>query len=130
MQTVALVLATLAALMHVYIFVLESFAWDTPRGRATFGTTRDKAEATKELAYNQGFYNLFLALITAAGVLLVVMDMAAGAGPALLYAGTGSMALAALVLVTKNPQMARPAVIQGTVPALAVVLLTVALLTG
>ncbi|WP_159621469.1 DUF1304 domain-containing protein [Ruania rhizosphaerae] len=131
MLTVALLLASLAALLHVYIFVLESFAWDTPRGRATFGTTREGADATKELAYNQGFYNLFLALATAIGVILVATGTGpAGAGPALIYAGAGSMLLAAVVLVTKNRAMARAATMQGALPALALALLTLVLLTG
>jgi putative membrane protein len=64
---VAAVLASLAALLHVFIWWLESFQW-TGRARAVFGTSREEAEATRELAYNQGYYNLFLALITVAGV--------------------------------------------------------------
>ncbi|SED64545.1 DUF1304 domain-containing protein [Ruania alba] len=129
MLTVALVLAALAALLHVYIFALEALAWNTPRGRATFGTTREQARATQELAYNQGFYNLFLALVTTVGVVLMAASTGpAGAGPALIYAGAGSMLLAAVVLVTKNRAMARAAVVQGTAPALALTLLTVVLL--
>ncbi|RYY45969.1 MAG: DUF1304 family protein, partial [Actinomycetales bacterium] len=38
MLIVGLVLVGLAALLHVYIFWLESFAWTSARGRATFGT--------------------------------------------------------------------------------------------
>ena len=64
MMTAALVFASLAAVLHVYIFVLESFQWTSPRTRATFGTTQEEAETTKLLAFNQGFYNLFLAIVT------------------------------------------------------------------
>jgi putative membrane protein len=60
--TAALIFAGLAAVLHVYIFVLESLQWTEPRTRATFGTTLESAEATKELAFNQGFYNLFLGI--------------------------------------------------------------------
>jgi putative membrane protein len=52
--TAALIFAGLAAVLHVYIFVLESLQWTAPRTRATFGTTLESAEATKELAFNQG----------------------------------------------------------------------------
>ena len=69
--TAGLVLVGLAAILHVYIFWLESFAWTSPRGRATFGTTPEQAEQTRELAYNQGFYNLFLAVVAGLGVALV-----------------------------------------------------------
>jgi putative membrane protein len=71
--TAGLVLAVLAALLHVYIFVMESLTWTSPRTRATFGTTPETAETTKELAFNQGFYNLFLAIVTAIGVAAVLI---------------------------------------------------------
>lgn len=64
MITAASVFAALAALLHVYIFVLESFRWTAPSTRRTFGTTAEEAETTKLLAYNQGFYNLFLGVYT------------------------------------------------------------------
>ena len=57
----------LAALLHVYIWVLESFRWTEPSTRKTFGVSEADAEMRKPLAYNQGFYNLFLAIITLVG---------------------------------------------------------------
>ena len=63
----ALVFAGLAALLHVYIWVMESLMWTSARTRATFGISEEEALATKELAFNQGFYNLFLAIVTIAG---------------------------------------------------------------
>ena len=68
MITAALIFAGLAALLHVYIFVMESLTWTSARTRATFGTTPEEAETTKLLAFNQGFYNLFLAIVTAVGI--------------------------------------------------------------
>ena len=41
MITAALVCAALAALLHVYIFVMESWTWTSPRTRAAFGTTAE-----------------------------------------------------------------------------------------
>ena len=41
MIVIGLVLAALAALLHVYIFVLESLLWTTPRARSTFGTSEE-----------------------------------------------------------------------------------------
>ncbi|KQY55910.1 hypothetical protein ASD11_15570 [Aeromicrobium sp. Root495] len=123
----ALVLAGLAALLHVYIFWLESFAWTAPRGRATFGTSQAEAEATKELAYNQGFYNLFLAVVTVVGIALVAGDRD-DAGVALVVAGTGSMVAAGLVLLQSSPAKARAALTQLTLPALALLALLVAAL--
>jgi putative membrane protein len=124
--TAGLVFAILAALLHVYIFVMESLTWTSARTRATFGTTPETAETTKELAFNQGFYNLFLAIVTAVGVIGVFTGHRA-VGAALVFAGVGSMLAAAVVLLTSSPDKARAAVTQGTFPLIAIVLLVIGL---
>ena len=121
MDIVAAVFAAGAALLHVYIWVLESFRWTEPATRKTFGTSEAVAETTRPMAYNQGFYNLFLAVITLVGLALLGSDH--GVGTALALAGTGSMLAAALVLVTHDRSMARAALTQGTLPGLAVLFL-------
>ena len=127
MVIAGLVFAALAAALHVYIFVMESFTWTTPRTRAVFGTSPEEAETTKLLAYNQGFYNLFLAIVTAIGIVALAQGHN-GIGAALVFAGAGSMLAAAVVLLTASPDKARAAVIQGAFPLIAVVLLVIALL--
>jgi len=127
MLVAGLALAGVAALVHVYIFVLESLRWQAPRTRATFGTTPEEARATKALAYNQGFYNLFLAVGTVVGIVLVAAGQR-GAGATLVLACAGSMALAAVVLVTSSRDRLRSALVQGLAPLLGVVLVIVALL--
>lgn len=126
MTTAGLVLVGLAALLHVYIFWLESFAWTTPRGRATFGTTAAEAEATRELAYNQGFYNLFLALVAGAGVVLLAVGTTV-VGATMAFVGAGSMVAAALVLGLSSPSKARAAASQGVLPLLGVIALALGL---
>jgi putative membrane protein len=123
MAVAALIFAGLAALVHVYIWVLESFLWTAPRTRAAFGTSEEEAAATKLLALNQGFYNLFLAIVTGVGVAFFASGCT-GIGSALMFAGVGSMALAAVVLLVSSPDKARGAVVQGTFPLIAIVLLT------
>ena len=49
------------AALHLWFLVLETFLWDKPFGRRTFGMTPERAAATKSLAMNQGLYNGFLA---------------------------------------------------------------------
>ncbi|KRE42963.1 DUF1304 domain-containing protein [Knoellia sp. Soil729] len=122
MTTVAFVLAGLAGLIHVYIFRLESLAWTAPATRAVFGTSPEQAEVTKPMAYNQGFYNLFLAVIAAIGI-VVGISGSDDVSAALLYSACGSMVAAALVLVTSDRSKLRPALIQGLAPALAIVAL-------
>ena len=128
MITAGLVFAVLAAVLHVYIFVMESLTWTSPRTRATFGTTPETAETTKELAFNQGFYNLFLAIVTGIGVVAAFTGSRA-VGLALVLAGVGSMLAAAVVLITSSPDKARAAFVQGTFPLIAVVLIVVAIVT-
>ncbi len=121
MTTAAVVLAAGAALLHVYIWVLESFRWTEPATRRTFGVSEADAEVMESMAFHQGFYNLFLAITTIVGLALIGSQEAVGT--ALALAGTGSMLAAALVLVGHDRRMVRAALIQGTLPALAVVFL-------
>ncbi len=125
MTILAVGFAVLAALLHVYIFVLESFRWTEPSTRRTFGVSEADAPVLAPMAYNQGFYNLFLAITTLVGVAILKPEHVAGS--ALALAGTGSMLAAAIVLVTHDRTMARAALIQGTLPALAVLFLLLAL---
>lgn len=128
--TAGLVLAGLAAALHVYIFFMESLAWTKTSTRAVFGTSPEEAETTKELAYNQGFYNLFLAIVTAIGIVVTAGQDGAGyddAGPVLVLAGVGSMLAAAVVLVASNPTRASAATKQGLIPLLAVVAVVIGL---
>ena len=123
MLVAACVFAALAALVHVYIFVLESVRWQHPATRRVFGTTEETAVVTAPLAYNQGFYNLFLAIGTAVGIAL--MGSNRDAAVALIVLGVGSMLAAALVLVTSDLSRLRAAVVQGLFPALALLCLLV-----
>lgn len=116
----AAVFVALAVLLHVYIWYLESFAWTT-KARAVFGTGEQEALATQEMAFNQGFYNLFLALIALAG--LLVAGRSRGTGIALMLAGTGSMLAAAALLFATSPDKRSAAIKQGVCPLLAVGLL-------
>ena len=123
MLTAACVFAGLAALLHVYIFVLESLRWQEPATRRAFGTTEETAAVTQPLAYNQGFYNLFLAIGTTAGIAL--MPSREDVGVALLVFGLGSMVAAATVLITSDRSKARAALVQGLFPGLGLLCLLV-----
>lgn len=118
------VFAVIAALIHVYIFVLESVQWSKESTRRVFGVKSEAdAELMKPLAFNQGFYNLFLALGVGIGLILLLSGGAMQAGFALAIAGLLSMVLAAVVLISSNPKLARSAAIQGVAPLIGVVLL-------
>ncbi|WP_291036523.1 DUF1304 domain-containing protein [Herbiconiux sp.] len=127
MLIAAAVFTALAALVHVYIFVLESIRWRQPATWKIFGI-RDQADAdtTAPLAYNQGFYNLFLAVGALVGLVLLFTE-AREAGYALALLSTGSMLAAAAVLLSTGRSRLRSAAVQGTFPLLAVVLLLLSL---
>jgi Predicted membrane protein len=122
--TLATALAALAALLHVYIFVMESIQWTQPRIWRRFGLAdQASADITKPMAYNQGFYNLFLAVGVVIGLTLFWAGEVPLVGKVLVLFALGSMAAAALVLVTGGvKKYLRPALIQGTLPLIGFVL--------
>ena len=126
MLIVGLALAGVAALIHVYIFYLESFAWTDRKTLATFGMTAEQAEAMRPMALNQGFYNLFLAIVAAVGIGCTAAGQTA-VGAALVFAGAGSMAAAAIVLGLSDSTRRGAALKQGLIPLLGVIALAVGL---
>jgi putative membrane protein len=126
----ASVFAGLAALIHAYIWVLESVLWTHESTRRTFGVkTAADAETLRPMAYNQGFYNLFLALGVVVGLVLLWSGLEL-TGLVLALFACVCMVLAALVLITSNRRMLRAALVQGAAPLVAVVCFAVALAMG
>ena len=122
MTTAALVFAGLAALLHVYIWVMESLTRRKPATWKRFGVaTQEEAETQAMFAFNQGFYNLFLAIIALIGVAAIVMADRYPVGWALILSACGSMLAAALVLRSCGKKYTRAALLQGTFPLLAIV---------
>jgi len=117
MLAVMLLVALLAGVVHVLIFCMESLWWTSPTVRARFRQTPEQAEATRLFAFNQGFYNLFLALGTFAGLALVLAGHR-GSGLTLVRWNCLFMLGAAIVLAASAPQMRRGALIQGAPPLL------------
>jgi len=123
------VLLGIAAVIHVVIFVLESVLWSRPSIWRSFGLrTAEAAAIVRPMAFNQGFYNLFLAIGIMIGIVLIVATAAQQAGIALLLASGISMVLAATVLIVFSPKLARAAAIQGLVPLFGVALVTASFL--
>lgn len=126
MTTIGLFFAALAALVHVYIFVLESLRFDDPATHRVFGVaTPEQAEHVRPWALNQGFYNLFIGLGAALGVFLCAFNrhgtIAYGRGTTLALFCCAFMLAAALVLRLTDRRKAKAALVQGFAPAVAVV---------
>ena len=115
MLAVMWVAAILAAVVHVLIFCMESLWWTTPKVRARFRQAPEQADATKLFAFNQGFYNLFLAIGTFAGLALILLGQP-DSGLTLVSWNCLFMVGAAIVLAASAPQLRRGALIQGTAP--------------
>ena len=62
-MSIVAVLAAAAALIHVWFFALESVLFSRPTVFRRFGLrSAEDAAIVRPMAFNQGFYNLFLAL--------------------------------------------------------------------
>jgi putative membrane protein len=122
LEVARIVVVALAALLHIWIFVLESIRWMQPRTWRMFGVrSEEQAEILRPMAYNQGFYNLFLAVGALAGLVLLAVGLPY-AGRVLVLFATASMTAAAVVLTTTGPGYLRAALIQGTLPLIGFVL--------
>lgn len=124
----ASVFVLVAALVHVLIFVMESVLWSRPQVHRRFGVADEtEAGALKAVMFNQGFYNLFLAL--GAGVGLVMLGMVGWqrAGLAIAAFALLSMVLAGVVLVASRRSLWRAALVQGGPALIGFVLLLIAL---
>lgn len=120
LQVLAIVFAIVAALVHVLIFALESVLWGKPSTWRRFGL-KSQAEANlmEPMAFNQGFYNLFLALGSVVGLLLLVWGNPV-AGKWVLLVALSSMVLASIVLLITNRRMWRAVLFQGVAPLLGI----------
>ena len=127
MLIAGMVFAVLAAALHILIFYMESIAWEGPLARKTFGGTPEEARPHAFYAFNQGFYNLYLALQALIGVVVSALGHVA-IGAALILAGTGAMLVAAVVLALASAPHRSAAAKQGVFPLLAVTCTIVALL--
>ncbi|RKH50298.1 DUF1304 domain-containing protein [Corallococcus sp. AB049A] len=122
MPLLAQVFAVIAALIHVLFFVMESIVFSKPKVWRRFGLkSQADADVMKGMAFNQGFYNLFLALGVLVGVVLVHTG-AVASGVAAVVFGCACMLAAAVVLVSSNRHFLKASLVQGALPLLAIAL--------
>ncbi|GAA2837091.1 DUF1304 domain-containing protein [Kribbella solani] len=121
MSVIAQVFVVVAGVFHVAVFVLESVLFRKPATYRRF-LVKDDAEMTaaRPWAFNQGFYNLFLA-VGALGGLVWGGDK----GHAIALFACACMAGAGIVLVASDRRMVRAAATQAVPPILALVLAAV-----
>jgi putative membrane protein len=124
MLIAAQLVAGLAAVLHVVFFVFESLLWTRPQVYARFGIgSREQAETIRPMAFNQGFYNLALAVGLFVGIVMLGRDGAAGVvGKTLVIFATACMVVAGVVLASTGRSYWRAAASQLVPAALALVL--------
>jgi putative membrane protein len=116
-----IVFGVIASLFHLLAFVLESLLFMRPKVHKRFGAgTTEEAQAVKLMAFNQGFYNLFLVIGCVTGMLLWQSGNAATGIPLLLFT-CASMAGAGVVLAFSAPGKLRVALYQAVPPAIVLV---------
>ena len=121
MPLIASLAALLAAAFHVLFFVLESVTFRQPSVAARFGlTTPEQIAAVRPMAFNQGFYNLFLAIGVVGGLALLASG-SGDAGRAIVLFACTCMVGAGLVLLSTNRRFVRSAAIQAVPPLVAIV---------
>lgn len=121
MNPVSEVFALLAALLHVFIFCMESLWFMQPKIYRRFGAqTAADAEARRLFAFNQGFYNLFLAIGIGVGLALLQTGGDLVAGRTLVLFNCACMLGAGIVLIASGGKPTlRAGIIQALFPALA-----------
>lgn len=122
------VFVVIAAVVHIVIFFLESILWSKPAVWKVFGLrSQEHAEIVRPMAFNQGFYNAFLAVGAGTGLVMLGSANWTQGGIAITLFACASMVLAALVLITSSPKLARAAILQGAAPLVAIVFLLLSL---
>jgi putative membrane protein len=120
-NTAAQIFVALAGVFHLVVFAMESVVFRKPSTWKRFLIkSQEEAEVARPWAFNQGFYNLFLAL-GAVGGLIAGGDN----GYAISLFACACMAGAGVVLVASDRRMARAAALQAVPPILALLLAAV-----
>lgn len=119
MPLLAVLAAAVAALVHVWFFALESLLFERPTVFRRFGLrSAEDAAVVRPMAFNQGFYNLFLAIGIAVGLVLVASGQEATGRPIVLFA-SACMVGAGAVLLATNRRFLTAAAIQAGPPLVA-----------
>lgn len=107
------ILVIVMAAIHVYIFCLEAIWWGKPSTNRMFGVTDANAQVLRPLMFNQGFYNLFLAIALLVGFLWSSRPGSEVQAQTLKDYASLSILGAALVLWLSDPKLLRAVAFQG-----------------
>ena len=122
MYRFAQIFAGFAGIIHVLFFLMESVLWMNPDIHSIFKVQNiEDAEVLHVYVQNQGFYNLFLAFGTFAGLFLAKRNPEVSS--ALIMYTCLFMVGAAIVLSFTIPAMISGVFIQGVPPLITLIIL-------
>lgn len=110
-------LFSLAAVIHIGYFIVESFLLQNVKNSHLLKIKPSDHQAIKVWAFNQGFYNLALALQMIIGLMYVLKGEPKTAGLLVGLSGL-TMIMAGVVLFFSAPQLRRGALMQILPPLL------------
>jgi len=126
MAIIASILIAAAAIVHLAFFAMESVLWSSPGVWRRFGVGSQRdADAVRPMAYNQGFYNLFLAGGSVVGLVLYWTTLRQVGFGLIFFCGV-CMVLASLVLLTTGRRLWGAALLQGGIPLAGLILFVIA----
>ncbi len=120
MNLVAQLFAMVAVIFHVVAFVLESFLFHRPSVQAFLLGKPEPAAGVRLWAFNQGFYNLFLAAGPGAGLIAHYAGHDS-VGRALVIYGCAFMAACGVVLFVSDRRLWRGMIGQSGPPLIALI---------
>ena len=120
MNAIAQIFAVVAGLFHVGAFAMESLLFRRPAVQKLFLGHPNVEPGVYLWAFNQGFYNLFLAAGAIGGVIAVHAG-SVDTGQAVALFACGCMAAAGVVLVVSNRKLWRGALGQSIPPLIALI---------
>ena len=120
MTYVAAVFALMAVVIHGYLFVLAALRFDAPVARGVFRiTSEEQAQAARPWAYQYGFFHLFLAVVVAAGVVILLWG-SRGVGVTVIVVGAALMVATAVLHGAVDRSLRLAAAAQCLAPLLAI----------
>ena len=120
MNAVTQIFAIVAGLFHVVAFVMESLLFRRPQVQRVMLGRTNVEPGVFLWAFNQGFYNLFVAAGAIGGVIAYHADQAVAGRAVTLYA-CAFMAAAGVVLFVSDRRLWRGALGQAGPPLIALV---------
>jgi len=123
MNVITQVFAIIAGLFHVAVFAMESLLFRRPQVQRIFLGRSDASPDVILFAFNQGFYNLFLAAGAIGGVIAAHTGHAGAGRPVTLFACAAMMG-AGIVLLVSDRKLWRGALGQAVPPLVALLAAT------